>query len=419
MSKNIVMICSLDTKGEESKYLKELIQSRGMNTILMDTGFGGEAMIPGDISSEEVAKAAGGDIHGLRASRDTGEASRIMTKGAIIKVKELFDKGQCDGIISFGGVSNTTMATSVMKTLPFGIPKFMCSSSASMPAYAGQFMGSKDITMMHSVVDICDLNDLTKAMLERAAGGICGMVDASSGEVKPVSDPPLIAITTFKFAEACGQHVVEGLSKRGYNVIPCHANGIGDRAMDELIDQGLFNGVVDIVPAGVAEQLFGGNRASGPARLEAAARQGIPQVLAPSGFDMLSCGPLSRKDIDDPLWTSRNLAERKFFIPDEYRVQVRISADELKEIAAAVAEKLNRYEGPVKFLIPTRGWSTLSVEGADLHEPETDAVLAPALKSHLRTDIEVIEKDMYLNDPAFADELVAAIDAMMNRGEKG
>ena len=197
------------------------------------------------------------------------------------------------------------------------------------------------------------------------------------------------------------------------SVVPRHANGIGDRAMDELIDQGLFDGVVDIVPAGVSEQLFGGNRASGPERLEAAVRKGIPQVLAPSGFDMLSCGPLSRKDTGDPLWTTRNLSERKFFIPDEYRVQARTTPDEMNEIAAEVAEKLNRYDGPVKFVIPTRGWSTLSVEGADLHEPETDALLAPALKRHLRKDIEVIEKDMYLNDPEFADVLVDAIDAMV------
>lgn len=122
-----------------------------------------------------------------------------------------------------------------------------------------------------------------------------------SGEVKPLSDAPLFAMTSFTFAEACGRHVVEGLSKKDYKVIPFHANGIGDRAMDELIDQGLFDRVVDIVPAGVAEQLFAGNRASYPEKLEAVVRQGIPQVWAPSGFDMLSCGPLSRKDMRGPL----------------------------------------------------------------------------------------------------------------------
>jgi uncharacterized protein (UPF0261 family) len=418
MSKHIVILCALDTKGEEASYLKRLIEDRGMDTVLIDTGFGGEATISSDISAEEVANAGGGDITEIRASRDTGKMASIMSKGAIIKVQELSAKGQCDGIISFGGVSNTTLATNVMKTLPFGIPKFMVSSGASMPAYAARFIGTKDITMMHSVIDISGLNDLTRAVLERAAGGICGMVAASGGAVEPVSDSPLIAVTTFKFCEGCAHQVKELLEKKGYTVIPFHAQGMGDAAMEELIGQGLMDGIIDIVPAGVSEQLFGGNRAAGPHRLEAAGRRGIPQVIAPSGFDMISCGPLERRDTGDPLWTRHRLAQRKIFIPDEFRVQARTSADELRDIAAAVAEKLNRSEGPVRFFIPTRGWSTLSVQGAELYEPETDAVFAPALKDHLRPDIEVSEKDTELNSPEFAAVLVEALEGMIDRSKQ-
>ena len=180
MSKHIVILCALDTKGEEANYLRELIKAKGMDVVLVDTGFGGKPTIPSDIPAQEVAKAGGGGIDEISASKNTGTLALIMGKGAIIKVQELLTKGQCDGAISFGGVSNTTLATSVMKTLPFGIPKFMVSSSASMPAYAAKFIGTKDITMMHSVVDISGLNDLTKAVLERAAGGICGMVGAKN-----------------------------------------------------------------------------------------------------------------------------------------------------------------------------------------------------------------------------------------------
>ncbi len=411
--KHIVILCSLDTKGNEASYLKELITAKGMQPILVDTGFGGEAMIPTAISSEEVAKAGGVDIVALRDSEDTGEASRIMAEGAAIKVRELSEKGQCDGIVSFGGVSNTTLATNVMKTLPFGIPKFMVSSAASMPAYAAKFIGTKDITMMHSVVDISGLNDLTKAVLERAAGGICGMAEASGGAVEPVSDSPLIAVTTFKFSEICSQRVMGLLEKKGYAVIPFHAQGMGDRAMEKLIDQGLFDGVVDVVPAGVSEHLLSGNRDAGPHRLEAAGRKGIPQVITPCGFDMLSCGPLGRRDTDDILWTKRGLAERKIFIPDEFRVQARSSADELRAIAAVVAEKLNRAKGPVRFFIPTQGWSALSFKGADLHDPEADAVFAPALREHLRDDIEVSEEEIDLNSVEFAKVLVEALEGMM------
>jgi uncharacterized protein (UPF0261 family) len=324
------------------------------------------------------------------------------------------EKKQCDGVVAFGGVSNTTLSTNIMKTLPFGVPKLMVSSAASMPAYAAKFIGTADITMMHSVVDISGLNDLSRAVLERAAGGICGMAEASRGAVKPASDSPLIAVTSFKFSEKCSQAVIRLLEEKGYAVIPFHAQGMGDKAMEELIDQGLFDGVVDVVPAGVSEHLFNGNRDAGPNRLEAAGRMGIPQVVTPCGFDMLSCGPLSRKENDDPLWTARNLTARKIFVPDEFRVQARSSAEEIRSVASAVAEKLNKARGPVKVFIPTRGWSTLSVKGADLYEPESDAVFAPALCESLNAGIDVREVDTELNSTTFATLLVEALEEMLN-----
>jgi uncharacterized protein (UPF0261 family) len=413
MPKHIVILSSLDTKGEEARYLKDLIESQGFKTILMDTSIGGEPALQPDISSEEVARLGGGNIRDIRASRNTGQVTPIMIKGASTKVQELLAKGLLDGIISFGGASNTTSATSVMKALPFGIPKLMVSSTASMPAYAAKYIGTKDITMMHSVVDISGLNDLTKAVLERAAGGICGMAAASGGPVKPVSASPLIAMTTFKFAEECGQHAMALLEKKGYTVIPFHAQGIGDSAMEELIEQGLFQGVLDLVPAGVIEELLGGNRAAGALRLESAGRAGIPQVYTPCGFDMLSCGPLSRREAGDPLWTSLRLADRKIFIPDEFRVQARTRGDEVCKVAEVVSRKLNASKGPVRFFIPTQGWSSLSSKGADLYEPVTDALFAPVLKKSLRRDIEVAELPMELNSPEFAEALVTALDRMV------
>ena len=273
--------------------------------------------------------------------------------------------------------------------------------------------------MMHSVVDISGINDLTKAVLERAAGGICGMAAASGGPVKPVSTSPLIAMTTFKFAEECGQHAMALLEKKGYTVIPFHAQGIGDSAMEELIEQGLFQGVLDLVPAGVIEELLGGNRAAGALRLESAGKAGIPQVYTPCGFDMLSCGPLSRRDAGDPLWTNLRLAERKIFIPDEFRVQARTRGDEVCKAAEVVARKLNASKGPVRFFIPTRGWSSLSSKGADLYEPLTDALFAPALKKSLRREIEVSELPMEINSPGFAEALVTALDGMMKKSLGG
>jgi uncharacterized protein (UPF0261 family) len=203
------------------------------------------------------------------------------------------------------------------------------------------------------------------------------------------------------------------LEKKGYTVIPFHAQGIGDSAMEELIEQGLFQGVLDLVPAGVIEELLGGNRAAGALRLESAGRAGIPQVYTPCGFDMLSCGPLSRREAGDPLWTSLRLADRKIFIPDEFRVQARTRGDEVCKVAEVVSRKLNASKGPVRFFIPTQGWSSLSSKGADLYEPVTDALFAPVLKKSLRRDIEVAELPMELNSPEFAEALVTALDSMV------
>lgn len=415
MIKTIVVLCSLDTKGKEVGYLKDRIADQGMEPLIVNTGYGKKPAVEGDISSGQVAKAGGSDIVRLRMYSDTGAASRIMVIGAIKILTGLMEKGLCHGVVSFGGVSNTTLATRIMKAIPFGIPKLMVSSAASMPAYAARFIGTADITMMHSVVDISGINDLTKNVLERAAGGICGMAAVSSGAVIPAKGKALIAVTTFKFSEKCSQSVINLLEKKGYATIPFHAQGMSDQAMEQLIDQGLFHGVVDVVPAGVGEHLLKGNRDAGPNRLEAAGRKGIPQVITSCGFDMLSCGPLSRKDNDDPLWISARLAERKIFIPDEYRVQARTRADELRMIAEAVADKLNIAKGPVRFIIPTKGWSSLSTKGADLYDPESDAVFAPALREHLRGDIAIREEDMALNSTGFARILVEALEKMMEK----
>lgn len=413
MKKTIVILSTLDTKGEPAQYLKECITARDFRTILVDINTGGKAKIPADISAREVALAGDGNIDKIRISKNTGEITPIMIKGAIVKVQELLAKGQMDGIIAFGGASNTTVASSIMKALPFGIPKLLVSSAASMPAYAARYIGTRDITMMHSVVDIAGLNELSRNVLERAAGGICGMVDASSGAVEPESADPIVAITEMRFSEHCSQYAQRLLEEKGYVVIPIHAQGIGDQAMEELIDQGVFDAILDLVPAGVSEHLLGGNRAAGPSRLEAAGRRGIPQVIAPCGFEMISCGPLDRKDNNDPLWTSRQLAERKFYIPDKYRVEVRTSAEELHEIAQVVAQKLNKAKGPVTFLIPTAGWSTLSLEGVSLHDPELDALFAPTLRNYLDEKINIIEVDTHLNTPEFAQAAVDALDSMM------
>lgn len=417
MPKPILIVSSLDTKGQEVKFLKELIEERGQQIILLDIGMRSEFLIPADIPCEDVAKAGGISIQEIRTStKRRDEITSIMTKGAIKKAIELFQSGKLGGIVGLGGVSNTTMATDIMKALPFGVPKLMVSSGAAMPSYAGGFFGSSDIAIISSVVDMAGLHELSKSILSRAAGAICGMVETGAGAVMDSlkqTDMPLVAMTEFHYSDMCCKFVREHLEEKGYKVIPCHAQGVGDRAMDKLLDQGIFDCVVDIVPSGLSEELFGGNRAAGPDRLEAAGKRGIPQIITPCGFEMISCGPLRRKDSGDPLWVSRNLANRSCYLHDAYRVQARTNADELRLVAKTVAEKLNKAKGSVKFIIPEKGWSTLSVKGQPLFDPDADKVFVDELRKHLKPEIEVMKLEVHLNTPEFAMAVVETFDEMM------
>ena len=278
-----------------------------------------------------------------------------------------------------------------------------------MPAYAGGYFGTKDIGIIHSVVDIAGLNPLVKDVLKRAAGAISGMVEMAEGPSslsKGSSKRDLIALTEFKFSEECCSHMRHLLEEKGFEVIPFHAQGISDRAMEELIGEGFFQGVLDIVPAGVGEELLGGNRAAGPNRLENAGKMGIPQIITPCGFDMLSCGPLERGDRGDPLWVSKDIKNRKRVIQDAFRVQARTAPQELREIAKEVARKLNQSRGPVSFLIPLKGWSSLDQEGMPLYDPEADQAFVHELKIHIDPKIPIIELDLHLNTREFAQEAV-------------
>jgi len=240
------------------------------------------------------------------------------------------------------------------------------------------------------------------------AGAICGMVEKFEPPEKELK--PSIAITEFGFCDQ-GAYYVRDLLEGSYTFVSFHATGLGDRAAEEMVGQGLFEGFVDLVPSTLGEYLLGGNRPSGSNRLEAAGNQGIPYILSPCGFDMISCGPLERMDKDDPLWVSRKLAERKILVQDTIRVQARTNAEEMQTTAQAVAEKLNKHRDKklVKFLIPIKGFSSLSVEGGPLYDPDTDKVFIDTLRKNVDPEIHVIEVDTHINTPEFARAVAEAL----------
>jgi len=297
---------------------------------------------------------------------------------------------------------------SALKSLPFGIPKLLISSVAAMPAYAkrlAEYFGVRDITVMHSVVDTVGMNPLIKSLMQNGAGAICGMVEAYQPAQK--ENRPSLAITEFGFCDK-GAHYIRELIEAEYNIVSFHATGMGEKAAVDLVGQGLFQGFIDLVPAGFSEYLLGGNRAAGPDRLDAGLRQDWPYILSPCGFDMISCGPIQRRDEKDPLWISRKLAERKLLIQDALRVQARTSPEEMQMIAGAVAEKLNRYANKkmVKFVIPLKGFSSLSIEGGALYDPVSDQAFIDEFRKQIHPDIEIIEVGTHINTPEFAQVVV-------------
>jgi len=406
--KTILIIANLDTRGSEFKLVKELIESRDHNAPILDFSMEQEPFFPGDITCEEVAKEGGLDIQEVRRlyriERDRATENQIL--GAKRIVHRLLKEEKVHGVLGVGGGTTSFVATSIMKSLPFGMPKLMASSNAGHPRYVGQYVGTKDITMLNTVVDIVELNPILKTQLMNAVGAICGMVELSPGW-KVDFDQPLVALTSFSFAERCVEPAIHFLREQGYVPIPCHAQGRGDRAMDELIREGWFHGVIDLVTRGVGEELLDGNCAAGKDRLLAGSESSIPQVVAPSGLDMLSVG--GRPELLE-------VYEKRAQAPiDKLRIMVRTNAEELAVIAAIMAERLNCAKAPCAVLIPLKGWSSLDEEGRPLYDPEVDQVLVDELKSRLKAEIPVKEVDLHLNTPEFAREAVGLFHQLFTR----
>ena len=415
----IVIIGMLDEREAGLHLIKETIEQRGHKAILIDISIGTGAIVSSlkaNVHSEEVAKRGGTTIDNVRMmmAKERDKATSVMADGLGIILQELYDAGELEGVIAVGGMTGTFINLSAMKTLAFGVPKLLISSVAAMPAYAKKFadyFGVRDITVMHSVVDTVGLNPLVRSLMRNGAGAICGMVEEYEPPQKEAK--PSIAITEFGFCDK-GAHYVRELLEENYNMISFHATGLGEKAAVDLVGQGLFEAFIDLVPAGFSEYLLGGNRAAGPDRLSAGCKMGKPYILSPCGFEMISCGPIQRKDEGDPIWTERKLADRKLLVQDAMRVQARTSPQEMQLIAGEVAEKLNQHPNKqlVKFVIPTQGFSLASMEGGALYDPDTDQVFIEALKEYMDSEIEIIEVETHINTPEFARAVVAALNEM-------
>jgi uncharacterized protein (UPF0261 family) len=401
--KGIVFVCNLDTRGGDIAFVKDLIAGRGHEAILLDFSMEEPPPFPGDIRTEEVAARGGMPIavvrEKYRSDRDAATQNQIAGAAAILE--ELVAAGRVHGVIGIGGGTATLVATSIMKRLPFGMPKLMASPMAAHPAYIDKYVGTHDITMHHTVLDVVKMNPLLEAQIVNAVGAICGMVEMTRG-TRFEFDKPCVAVSSFGFGEMAVQSAVGMLEEAGFTPIVCHAQGKGDRAMEDMIKAGAFQAVLDLCIGGVMEHLYGGNRDPGPERLLGAVRAGIPMVLAPCGLDILSYG--GRPDMLE------KTKDRVQYVQDALRVQVRTTAEELRQAADVIAERLNRARGPWTFLVPLRGWSSLDREGRPIYDAAADAAFVARLRARLDDPAHLREVDLHLYTPEFArvavDELV-------------
>jgi uncharacterized protein (UPF0261 family) len=414
---SIAIIGMLDEREEALSLIKSRIEQRGHKALLMDISIGTGAIVPSlkaDVSCGELAILGGGPAGGVADMLvDRREkAIPIIAKGLMRKISALHAAGELQGIIAISGMTGALIALPAMKSTPFGLPKLLISSAVAIPIHAEQFaeyFALKDITVMHAVVDTVGMNPLVRTLALNGANAISGMVEKEGASV--IEQKPSIAITEFGFCDK-GAHYIREFLGKDFEIVSFHAQGVGDRAAMDLIPQGLFKAFIDLVPGAFSEYLLGGNRGtSGPNRLDIASKLSIPYIFCPGGFDMISCGPIERRDRNDALWTSRKLSERKLYIQEHPRVQARMSAEEMEYVTAAAAEKLNRFDlkARVKIIIPLRGFSSLSVDGGPLCDPDSDKAFAIALKKRLDPEIEIIEIDADINSREFAGAIVDAL----------
>lgn len=396
MSRTIALIGALDTKGAEYDFVRSLIEARGHKTLLIDVGILGEPAVKPDITRFEVAAAAGADVKSLAAAKDRGAAVAAMEQGAAIVAAKLHAEGRFDGILGLGGSGGTTVATGAMRALPVGVPKVMVSTVAGTDVSG--YVGVKDVTMMPSIVDVSGVNRISRVIFARAAGAVCGMVET---EIPPGEDKPLIAASMFGNTTDTVEAARKELEAAGYEVIVFHATGTGGRVMESLIAEGHVEAVLDITTTEWADELVGGVLGAGPTRLGAAAARGVPAVVVPGCIDMVNFGA--------PETVPARFEGRTFYRHNPHVTLMRTNAEECRRLGGIFAEKLNASSAPVTVLIPTRGYSQIGAPDGPFADRTADEAFATALKSGLNDEIEVVEMDNNINDPAFAARCAAAL----------
>jgi uncharacterized protein (UPF0261 family) len=397
----VLLVATMDTKGEEALFLAERLRSAGIAVHILDGGIRGESPVPVDIGRHRVAAAGGRTLEAVQAIGNEGDALTAMIAGAVRCTRELFEKGAISGVIALGGSMGTTLGTAVMRSLPIGFPKVMISTMASRDTRA--FVDTKDIMMLHAVSDLAGLNRITCSILHNGAMAMAGM--AVRPAQKTASERPLVAVSTLGTTESCMQRIRTALGQAGCEAIIFHTVGAGGKAMEELVRDEAVAAVVDLSLHEMADHRFGGDYDAGPDRGAAALRKSVPAVLVPGNIDFLVTGPLRTAQSRFP--------GRPHHVHNAAIAVVRTEPQEMAALGRQLARLCNSATGPLRILVPTEGFSAFDSPGSPLFNPEGRRMFAEALNAELAAGIPVETIPCHVNDPEFSRGVIRALDGLM------
>jgi uncharacterized protein (UPF0261 family) len=391
----IALIGTLDTKGAEIGYVRDRLRALGARPLVVDSGILGEPDgIEPDVTRADVARAAGHDLAEIRGAGSRGAAVQLMLEGVRAVVLEAYGEGRVHGVLCLGGAEGALLGAAAMHALPVGVPKLIVSPAASGRRPFGPFIGEGDVTVMHSVIDILGLNEISRAIFDNAAAAIAGMARDAGRPVLELGSK-CVGITMLGQTTPGVMRVRDVLVEAGHEPVIFHANGVGGPAMEHLVEAGALGGVIDYTLSELANSLMDGIHTTGPDRLRVAGRHGLPQVVVPGCVDFFNQGP--RDSLPE------RYRSRKSYFHNPVATLVRLDAGEEATLGRIVAERLNEARGPVRVVAPTRGFSLADAEGGDLWDPDADRAFLEALRDALRPDIPYEAVDAHVDDPAFAD----------------
>jgi len=408
----VAVLATLDTKGREARFIADVLARAGATSWTVDLSLRPHDVEGADVTGAAVAAAAGVTWQAL-SERSRQDAAAVVTEGAQTKLLERFRAGEIAGAIGLGGANGTNLVCSIMRALPYLVPKVVVSTVAGTAA-AQWYVAESDIALYPSIGDIA-LNRITRSVMENAAFAVVAAARnwAAKRETR-AAHALLVAVSSFGGTASCVDRVSERLQALGCEVIQFHASGVGGRSLERLAAAGELAGVVDVTTHELADLVADGVYSAGKARMTGAGAAGLPQVIVPGAIDHAN------------LWVGQvpeRYKYREFFQYNAQNLLMRTNAAEFEKLGREFAGRINAARGPVRVLVPLEGFSEHTrrrahdVQGNDKgpwKRPEDYRIFVDSLRSHLET-VRVDELALHINDPAFAD---ACVDAFMEIADK-